>query len=194
MPAPRQAKGLRPLTTSKIIDPNGCRWQLPVQLSRHDLLAHYVPQLAQASCQFCSPAVNAVLNGLVPGLFASAWYRSSGGACGRRYLLERRHAGRDVVREDRGDGFGIRRDRRADGGLCCGQCGTSVRSSSFKGFTSRGNARRWISACPAKSIVYSIRLTGGVACVYGHHASRESPVGISPVLGASPWLPPASRT
>ena len=31
------------------------------------------------------------------------------GRSGRRYLLERRHGGRDVMREDRGDGFGIRR-------------------------------------------------------------------------------------
>ena len=36
---------------------------------------------------------------------------------GRRDLLERRHAGRDVVREDRGDLFGVRGPRCADHGL-----------------------------------------------------------------------------
>ena len=45
---------------------------------------------------------------------------------GRRDLLERRHAGRDVVREDRRDPFGIRGDRRADGRLWFGRHGPIV--------------------------------------------------------------------
>ena len=102
---------------------------------------------------------------------------------GRRDLLERRHAGRDVVGEDRGDLSGIRRDRRADDWLWFG--GITPRSvvAPRSAFSRLAGPRQSITPGTRRidaghrgivDRIFDIGGAAGVRCTHGGHAADVS--------------------